>query len=61
MGIEKTLLFHSIALRLGAVQQKGEDTILTSGLGLKLGPALIDLTYIGDKKPGYYATVGLKF
>ena len=61
MGIEKTLLFKSIALRLGGVKADGEDLVLTGGLGLKLGPALVDLAVINSNKPGYYATVGIKF
>lgn len=61
IGLEQTALWKSIALRLGAYTKKDEDTAITAGLGLKLGPLLLDLAGVKAENNGAYITAGLKF
>ncbi len=60
-GVEKTLLWNSIALRLGGYKIEGQDLVSTGGLGLKLGPALLDLAFIDADEREFFATAGFKF
>ena len=63
LGFEQTALWNSIAVRLGAFTEKSQPLGLTAGLGLKLGPVMLDLAALkaGESEYGAFLTAGLKF
>lgn len=61
VGFEQTALWDALALRLGAYTNKSKPTGLTGGVGLKLGPLLLDLAVVHETNLDYYLTGGLKF
>lgn len=60
LGLEQALLWNSIKLRLGAFT-KNDSYIRTAGLGLKLGPILLDIGAQYAEEISGFATAGLKF
>ncbi len=48
-GFEQTALWNIIALRLGAFTNKDEPLALTAGLGFKLGPLSIGVSYLKEE------------
>ena len=64
LGFEQNLLWHILALRLGAFTDKDQVGLgLTAGFGLKLGPVVVDLAAIqyGNSNLGIFATAGIRF
>lgn len=63
LGFEQTALWNIFALRLGAFTEKDQPVGLTAGLGLKLGPFMLDLAALkaGESEYGAFITGGLKF
>ena len=63
LGFEQTALWNIFALRLGAFTEKNQPIGMTAGLGLKLGPLMLDLAAlkVGESEYGAFLTGGLKF
>lgn len=64
VGFEQKLLWQTVALRLGAFTDKFQVGLgITAGLGLKLGPVVVDLAVIqyGNSNLGVFATAGIRF
>jgi hypothetical protein len=61
MGLEQKIFRGLMALRVGAVSTNNvKDLGMTAGLGLKFGPALVDLAVVNQEETGIYLTAGLK-
>ncbi len=61
-GLEKSLLFNSIILRTGIAKEGGTPGVVSGGLGLKLGPTVLDIAVVNSStNPETFLTIGYKF
>jgi hypothetical protein len=63
LGLEQTALWNAVSLRLGTFTNKDRPNGVSGGLGLKLGPVVVDLAgqKVGDLEASYFVSAGFKF
>ncbi len=60
LGIENSLLFNSIIFRTGLAKSGDAPGVVSGGIGLKLGPTVLDVAIVNSKDPVTFLTIGYR-